>query len=83
MCIGNNFAMAEMSFFIFSFLKKFQLKSTGQTPDMKALITLRPDKVLLNIQIHYFVHIIYRINYLDFVISYMVCRILKHFLHLN
>lgn len=50
MCIGNNFAMAEMSFFIFSFLKKFQLKSTGQTPDMKALITLRPDKVLLNIQ---------------------------------
>ena len=50
MCIGNNFAMAEMSFFIFSFLKKFQIKSTGQIPDMKALITLRPDKVLLNIQ---------------------------------
>ncbi len=50
MCIGNNFAIAEMSFFIFSFLKKFQIKSTGQIPDMKALITLRPDKVLLNIQ---------------------------------
>lgn len=50
MCIGNNFAMAEMSFFIFSFLKKFKIKSTGQIPDMKALITLRPDKVLLNIQ---------------------------------
>lgn len=50
MCIGNNFAMAEMSFFIFSFLKKFQIKSTGQIPVMKALITLRPDKVLLNIQ---------------------------------
>ena len=50
MCIGNNFAMAEMSFFIFSFLKKFQIESTGQIPDMKALITLRPDKVLLNIQ---------------------------------
>ena len=50
MCIGNNFAMAEMSFFIFSFLKKFQIGSTGQIPGMKALITLRPDKVLLNIQ---------------------------------
>ena len=50
MCIGNNFAMAEMSFFIFSFLKKFQIKSTGQIPEMKALITLRPDRVLLNIQ---------------------------------
>jgi len=50
MCIGNNFAMAEMSFFIFSFLKKFQIKSTGQIPEMKALITLRPDKVLLNIK---------------------------------
>lgn len=50
MCIGNSFAMAEMSFFIFSFLKKFQIKSTGQIPVMKALITLRPDKVILNIQ---------------------------------
>ena len=50
MCIGNNFAMAEMSFFIFSFLKKFQIGSTGQIPGMKALITLRPDKVILNIQ---------------------------------
>ena len=50
MCIGNNFAMAEMSFFIFSFLKKFQIESTGQIPEMKALITLRPDKVLLNIK---------------------------------
>lgn len=50
MCIGNNFAIAEMSFFIFSFLKKFQIKSTGQIPDVKPLITLRPDKVFLNIQ---------------------------------
>ena len=50
MCIGNNFAMAEMSFFVFSFFKRFQINSTGQIPDMKALITLRPDKVLLNIQ---------------------------------
>ena len=50
MCIGNNFAIAEMSFFIFSFLKKFQIQATGQIPEMKPLITLRPDKVILNIK---------------------------------
>ena len=50
MCIGNNFAIAEMSFFIFSFLKKFQIQATGQIPEIKPLITLRPDKVLLNIK---------------------------------
>lgn len=50
MCIGNNFAMAEMSFFIFSFLQKFKITPTGQVPVMKPLITLRPDKVSLNIQ---------------------------------
>ena len=49
MCIGNNFAIAEMSFFIFSFLKKFQIKLTGRIPDIKALITSRPDKIVLNI----------------------------------
>ena len=50
MCIGNNFAVVEMSFFIFSFLKKFRINSTGQIPEMKPLLTLRPDKVLLHIQ---------------------------------
>jgi len=50
MCIGNNFAMAEMSFFIFSFLKKFSIKPSGQIPSMRPLITLRPDKVLLDIE---------------------------------
>ena len=50
MCIGNNFAIAEMSFFIFSFFKKFQIKSTEQIPGIKALITLRPDTVVLDIQ---------------------------------
>ncbi len=49
MCIGNNFAMAEMSFFIFLFLKKFTIQPTGQIPEMRPLITLRPDKVLLTI----------------------------------
>jgi len=50
MCIGNNFAMAEMSFFLFAFLKEFQIKPTEQVPEMKPLITLRPDKVLLGVE---------------------------------
>jgi cytochrome P450 len=50
MCIGNNFAMAEMSFFLFAFLKEFKIEPTGKIPEMKPLITLRPDKVLLNIE---------------------------------
>jgi cytochrome P450 len=50
LCIGNNFAMAEMSFFLYAFLKEFQISPTEQVPVMKPLITLRPDKVILNIQ---------------------------------
>ncbi|MCS3800259.1 cytochrome P450 [Chitinophagaceae bacterium OAS944] len=50
MCIGNNFAMVEMCFFLYTFLKEFQIRPSGQVPAMKALITLRPDKVVLTIQ---------------------------------
>lgn len=50
MCIGNNFAMAEMQFFVAAFLKKFSIKATGQVPEMKPLITLRPEKVILHIE---------------------------------
>jgi len=50
MCIGNNFAMVEMSFFLYTFLREFQIRPTGQVPAMKALITLKPDKVILTIQ---------------------------------
>lgn len=50
MCIGNNFAMVEMCFFLYTFLKEFQIRPTGQVPAMKALITLKPDKVILTIQ---------------------------------
>jgi len=49
MCVGNNYAMVEMSFFLFSFFKKFQLQPTGLVPEMKARITLKPNKVILNI----------------------------------
>jgi cytochrome P450 len=50
MCIGNNFAMAEMCFFLHSFLSNFTIKPTGQVPKLKPLLTLRPDKVLVNIE---------------------------------
>ena len=49
MCIGNNFAMAEISMFLHSFFMQFQISPTGQVPEMKALLTLRPDKVILGI----------------------------------
>ena len=50
MCIGNNFAMAEMCFFLYEFLKVFTIKSTGEKVEMKPLITLRPKKVVLHVQ---------------------------------
>jgi cytochrome P450 len=50
MCIGNNFAMAEMAFFMHQFLSKFKITAVNQEPEMIPLITLRPSKVLLNIE---------------------------------
>lgn len=50
MCVGNHFAMAEMCFFIHTFLQEFQIQPTGHIPRMKALITLRPDKVILHVK---------------------------------
>ncbi|MBC7387846.1 MAG: cytochrome P450 [Opitutaceae bacterium] len=50
MCIGNNFALAEMAIFLQAFISHFDIKSTGQTPALKPLITLRPDKVILDVK---------------------------------
>lgn len=50
MCIGNNFAMAEMCFFLKAFFRHFTVAPSGQTPAMMPLITLRPDKVLLHLR---------------------------------
>jgi cytochrome P450 len=50
MCIGDNFAIIEMSFFIYTFLKEFKIEPTSQVPEMKPLITLKPDKVILTIK---------------------------------
>jgi len=49
LCIGNNFAMAEMALFIQGFIQAFDLKPAGGTPKMRALITLRPDGVKLGV----------------------------------
>jgi cytochrome P450 len=49
MCIGNNFAMAEISFFLHAFFKKFSIEATTQKPEMIPLITLRPDKVVVKL----------------------------------
>jgi cytochrome P450 len=51
MCIGFHFAMAEMSFFVHLFLQKFEFEATDQVPEMMPLITLRPNKVCLNIKL--------------------------------
>ena len=50
LCIGNNFAMAEMSMFLHMFFLQFRISPTSHVPVMKALMTLRPDKVILGIQ---------------------------------
>jgi cytochrome P450 len=49
MCVGNNFAITEMFFFFHSFLQKFEIEATAHKPILKALITLRPDKILLKV----------------------------------
>lgn len=49
LCIGNNFAMAEMCFFVHAFFRRFKISSIGHTPEMLPLITLRPDKVVINV----------------------------------
>lgn len=50
LCIGNNFAMAEMTLFLQEAVRRFRFDPTGITPRMNPLVTLRPDGVLLNIR---------------------------------
>lgn len=50
LCIGNNFAMAEMALFVRSFFQKFEVTPTATVSQARALVTLRPDKVLLNVR---------------------------------
>jgi cytochrome P450 len=50
LCIGNNFAMAEMVVFLQAFVHRFNILPTEIVPQLKPLVTLRPDRVVLNIK---------------------------------
>ena len=50
MCVGNNFAMAEMSFVIYAIFKTFNISITGAKPKEWPLLTLRPHQVVLDIK---------------------------------
>ena len=49
LCIGNNFAMAEMTIFLKSFVQKFHVAPTEVRPKLKPLVTLKPTSVVLEI----------------------------------
>jgi cytochrome P450 len=48
MCIGNNFAMAEMAFILHALLSEFEVSATEEIPAMWPLITLRPRNLKMN-----------------------------------
>ena len=50
MCVGNNFAMAEMAFVLHAIFKTFHISTTGATPKEWPLLTLRPHEVILEIK---------------------------------
>jgi cytochrome P450 len=50
LCIGNNFALAEMAIFIQAIIHNFEISPTDVTPTINPLVTLRPDKVVLKIK---------------------------------
>ncbi len=50
MCIGNHFALMEMAYFLGEFVKVYTIKTTDQVPNTEALITMRPDKVILKVE---------------------------------
>jgi cytochrome P450 len=49
LCIGNNFAMAEMALFLQGMIHRFDIFPGDVTPAIKPLVTLRPDQVPLAI----------------------------------
>jgi cytochrome P450 len=49
LCIGNNFAMAEMAIFLQSFVEQFSIEPTDVKPKLNPLVTLKPDQVTLQI----------------------------------
>lgn len=49
LCIGNNFAMAEMALFLQAFVQAMEIHATTALPRMRPLITLRPDGIKLTV----------------------------------
>ncbi len=49
LCIGNNFAMAEMTIFLQRFFQSFYVNPTDQKPKLVPLVTLKPDRIVLEI----------------------------------
>lgn len=47
LCIGNNFAMAEMTLFLQAMIHRFDILPTNVLPSINPLVTLRPDRVVL------------------------------------
>lgn len=50
LCIGNNFAMAEMAIFLQTMIHAFDIFPTAQQPKSNPMVTLRPDKIILEIK---------------------------------
>jgi cytochrome P450 len=50
LCIGNNFALAEMAIFLQAFVHQFEMQPTTVIPRINPMITLRPEKIILGIQ---------------------------------
>jgi len=49
LCIGNNFAMAEMAICLQEFIHRFDIGISEIQPRMRPLVTLRPENVMLSI----------------------------------
>jgi len=45
-----NKKLAEITFFLHAFFEKFEVKTTGQVPQMKPLLTLQPDQIILKMK---------------------------------
>ena len=50
LCIGNNFALAEMALFLKTFIHQFNVNTTDKIPKMRAMVTLRPEGVVVGVE---------------------------------
>jgi cytochrome P450 len=50
LCIGNNFAMAEMVIFLQTFIHQFDIRPGNETPVINPLVTLRPNRIDLTVR---------------------------------